>query len=482
MLWRSGSLGVVVLVAWSCGGSSSGSAPTTGGSAGSGATSAQAGRGGSTSAGGRSGTDAAGGRGSAGDAAMGGSMSAGLGGGSEATAGAAGEGPDSLEPVPSEPLPREPALDARFVKITLHRDFLCEGASFGDFNRDGVTDVVAGPEWYEGPGYGTRHALWPRTVFDVHGYADCFFEWVYDFNADAWPDVLMVGFPGAPAAWFENPRKLDVPWPRHDVLVSPIDNEAPEFVDITGDGVPELVHMAAGSFGWSSPDAGASAAWPFHPFTEQRGYGAFTHGLGVGDLDGDGHADALEASGYFLGPAELTDDALWQRQDQPFGAGGAQMPVLDLDGDGDADVVATQSAHGYGLSWFEQTSAAPVPAFSEHVIVSSAEPADATAVIMHEPHAVAVADIDGDGVPDIVSGERHWGHIPGGDPDFDTPGRLYWFRTVRASAGVTFEPTLIDDDSGVGTQLTLGDLDDNGSVDIVIANKKGAFVFLQVER
>jgi hypothetical protein len=154
------------------------------------------------------------------------------------------------------------------------------------------------------------------------------------------------------------------------------------------------------------------------------------------------------------------------------------MPVLDVDGDGDADVVATLAAHGYGLSWFEQTASSPTLTFSEHVIVPGTEPAADAPVIMHEPHAVAVADIDGDGVTDIVSGERHWGHIPGGDADFDTPGRLYWFRAVR-DAETTFEPTLIDDDSGVGTQLTLGDLDGNGSVDIVISNKKGAFVFLQ---
>jgi hypothetical protein len=484
MLWRSGSLGVpgvLVLFAWSCGGSSSQSVPGASGSAGSGSGSMNAGRGGSPQTGGRGGTEATGGAAFAGNTAAGASAG-GQAGLPSSLAGAAGEAPDSLEPVPSEPLPREPALDARFVKITLHRDFLCEGASFGDFNRDGATDVVAGPEWYEGPGYGTRHALWPRTIFNVRDYADCFFEWVYDFNGDEWPDVLMVGFPGAPAAWFENPRALDVPWPRHDVIVSPVDNESPEFVDITGDGVPELVHMSAGSFGWSAPDSGGAATWPFHPFTEQRGYGAFTHGLGVGDLDGDGRADALESSGYFIAPEELTDDALWQRRDQPFGAGGAQMPVVDLDGDGDADVVVTQSAHGYGLSWFEQTTTQPAPAFTEHVIVPSAAPASDADVIMHEPHAVAVADIDGDGIHDIVGGERHWGHIPGGDADFDTPGRLYWFRTERGDAGVTFEPSLIDDDSGVGTQLTVGDLDDNGSVDIVISNKKGAFVFLQVER
>ena len=35
----------------------------------------------------------------------------------------------------------------------LSSDFFGEGAYFGDFNKDGVVDVVSGPFWYEGPGY-----------------------------------------------------------------------------------------------------------------------------------------------------------------------------------------------------------------------------------------------------------------------------------------------------------------------------------------
>ncbi|HTQ03635.1 MAG TPA: VCBS repeat-containing protein [Polyangiaceae bacterium] len=383
----------------------------------------------------------------------------------------------SVEPAP--PLPREPALDARFVKITLHREFYCEGASFGDFNLDGVTDVVAGPDWYEGPGYGRSHAIWPHMAFDPHGYSDCFFEWVRDFDGDGWPDVLVVGFPGVPASWYENPQTPDGVWTRHDVIQNPVDNESPAFVDLTGDGEPELVHMTSGVLGWSAPDNGASEPWVFHALSDQRGYVTFTHGLGVGDLDGDGRADVLEATGYFLQPPSLAGDPLWTRVDQSFGPGGAQMPVLDVDGDGDADVVTSLEAHAYGLAWFEQTAPSPALALDEHVIVPDAPPADDAAVIMHEPHAVAVADIDGDGVDDIVSGERFWGHVPSGMPDFDEPARIYWFKTERSKSGTVFTPTLIDDDSGVGTQLTVGDLDGNGSPDIVISNKKGAFVFLQ---
>jgi hypothetical protein len=384
-------------------------------------------------------------------------------------------------PEPPPPLPRTPALDSRFVKITLHREFYCEGASFGDFNHDGITDVVAGPDWYEGPGYGASHPLWVHTVFDAHGYSDCFFEWVRDFDGDGWPDVLVVGFPGTPAAWYQNPRTSDGAWTRHDTIQNPVDNESPAFVDLTGEGKPELVHMTSGVLGWSSPDAGVSEPWVFHALSGNRGYATFTHGLGVGDLDGDGRADLLEATGYFQQPSALGGDPAWARVDQSFGGGGAQMPVLDLDGDGDMDVVTSLAAHGYGLAWFEQTAASPLT-FSEHLIVPDSEPAANADVIIHEPHAVAVADIDGDGVEDIVTGERFWGHIPAGMPDFAALARIYWFHTERSASGVTFTPTLIDDDSGVGTQLTVGDLDGDGTPDLVISNKKGAFVFLQTKR
>jgi len=92
-----------------------------------------------------------------------------------------------------------------FQKITLTQDFLCEGASFGDFNRDGIGDVVSGPYWYEGPSFATRHRLYPPMSFNPHGYSDCFFAFIVDFNGDGWDDVLMVGFPGTTASWLQNP-------------------------------------------------------------------------------------------------------------------------------------------------------------------------------------------------------------------------------------------------------------------------------------
>jgi hypothetical protein len=365
----------------------------------------------------------------------------------------------------------DPVTRHGFRKTTLSTAFTCEGASHGDFDRDGDQDVVAGPYWYAGPEFSQRHQLYPPTAFDPKSYSDCFFAFVRDFNDDGWDDVLVVGFPGQAAAWLENPREAAIDWSRH-VVVDVVDNEAPAFVDLTGDGSPELVFSNGGRMGWAGPDPGAPASpWTFHPLTTVAGFATFTHGLGVGDVDGDGRADVLDATGWWQQPASLAGDPIWERRPQSFGSGGAQMLTNDVDGDGDADVITSLAAHGSGLAWYEQRAGG---AFVQHVIVPPEEAAGGVA--LHEPHAVAVDDVDGDGLHDIVTGERFWGHVPAGEPDFAAPAHLYWFQLVRDAAGPHYVPHLIDDASGVGTQVVVGDVTSDGLPDIVVANKKGAFV------
>src|SRR6266480_6934006 len=67
-----------------------------------------------------------------------------------------------------------------FDKLQLSDKFFCEGASFGDFNHDGVMDIVAGPYWYAGPKFTDRHEYYKAKPFDIAGYSDNFFAYSYD--------------------------------------------------------------------------------------------------------------------------------------------------------------------------------------------------------------------------------------------------------------------------------------------------------------
>jgi putative membrane-bound dehydrogenase-like protein len=372
------------------------------------------------------------------------------------------------------------AVPPTFERRALDDVFYGEGAAFGDLDGDGARDVVSGPYWYAGPDFEERYPLYPAQAFDPLHYSDFFFAWTRDLDDDGDLDVLAVGFPGKEAFWLENPgRPRDAEaWTRHPVFAS-VNGESPWYADLVGDAEPELVFLSEGRIGYARPDPDdPRAPWAFTPVTGAVQDGPFVHGLGVGDVDGDGRNDVLWRGGWFRQTAATP----WERHDVDFargGHGGAQMLVMDVDGDGDADVVTSRNAHGVGLSWFEQTPSSTSGAFTEHVVMD-AEPKDnPRGWRVTELHALAAADIDGDGVDDVVTGKRWWAHGPEGSPGAGDPADLLWFRTVRRADGVELVPHSIDCDSGVGTQVTAGDVDGDGRCDVVVGNKKGTLLFLQ---
>jgi hypothetical protein len=357
-------------------------------------------------------------------------------------------------------------------KLTLGTEFYAEGAGFGDFDADGDSDVVAGPYWYEGPEFTTKHEIYTPFAFDPKVYSDNFFAFVRDFDGDGALDVLTVGFPGKNATWYQNSKQPGVHWTRHDVALA-VDTESPVFTDLTGDGQPELVCAVAGQLGWLEPGADATVPWTFHPLSPPGPFAPFTHGLGVGDVDGDGRKDVIEARGIWIQPASLAGDPFWGFVQAQLGTGGAQMFAMDVEGDGDPDVITSLAAHGFGVSWFEQTAPG---AFTEHNI---SPPDEASAGALHEPHALSLVDVNGDGLEDVVTGERFWGHVPAGDPQLTDPAELVWFELVRQDGVAHYLLHVVDDQSGVGTDVTTGDISGDGKTDILVANKKGTFVFLQ---
>ena len=272
-------------------------------------------------------------------------------------------------------------------------------------------------------------------------YSDNFFAWAHDFNKDGWNDILIVGFPGTLTSWFENPKGAETHWRRHDVFRT-TDNESPTFADLTGDGKPELVCITGGRYGYAAPDwADPAKPWTFHPLSPDNKYGKFTHGMGLGDVNGDRRLDLLEKNGWWEQPASLAGDPVWRFHEQPFGAGGSQMHAYDVNGDGLSDIITALEAHGFGLAWYEQYREGTNIRFRQHVIMNKEPQENRHGVKFSELHAIDLVDIDGDGLKDIVTGKRFWSHGRTGDPDRNSPGVLYWFKLARtATAASTSSP------------------------------------------
>jgi hypothetical protein len=86
--------------------------------------------------------------------------------------------------------------------------------------------------------------------------------------------------------------------------------------------------------------------------------------------------------------------------------------------------------------------------------------------------------MDGDGLKDIVTGKRFWAHGKDGDPEPNSAPVLYWWKLVRyTDHSAEFVPHLVDDASGIGTQVIASDYNSDGLPDIVVGNKRGTYVF-----
>lgn len=360
--------------------------------------------------------------------------------------------------------------------------FYSEGANFGDFNKDGVMDIVSGPYWYEGPSFEKKHEYYPAKPFNPMGYSDNFFAYSYDFNQDGWMDILIYGFPGKDASWYENPKGKGGHWKRHKVM-GVVDNESPTFKDMNGDGQPDVLCSVGGYYGYATFDVSKPGeAWKFHAISNKSAGGRFTHGLGAGDVNGDGLMDVLERTGWWEQPKDWDGKSEWKKHNVPFApSGSAQMFAGDVDGDGDNDVVTSLQAHGYGLAWYEQIQMDGKITFNKHVIMNSKPEDNKYGVKFSQLHAVAYVDMDGDGVKDIITGKRWWAHGPKGDAEPNAAAVVYWFKVQRNGKGaenVDFIPYQIHDDSGVGTQLIVGDFTGDKKPDIVVGNKRGTFVHI----
>lgn len=360
--------------------------------------------------------------------------------------------------------------------------YYSEGASAGDIDGDGTDDVVYGPHWYKGPAFSEKFEIYPPVPQNRERYADNFFSWVYDFDEDGDQDVFTVGFPGTPAHVYENPGNTRDAghWKKHQTI-DWVSNESPQFTNLIGDETPELICTRDGFFGFATIAKDKPMTdWTFYPISEKVAPERFGHGLGVGDVDGDGRNDIIFSGGWFQQPQENATDGRWKLHNVSFSQayGGADMFAYDVDGDGYNDVITSHAAHDFGLGWYRQVREGNEITFEHNLIMGDRPSQNRYGVVFSEPHSVALADIDGDGLKDIVTGKTYYSHHRQ-SPMWDAGPVVYWFKLVRNKEGVDWVPYLAGNTSGIGRQLSVKDINNDGMLDFVVGGMLGANVLIQ---
>lgn len=366
-----------------------------------------------------------------------------------------------------------------FKKTIITRDFISEGAAVADLNKDGRMDIVAGYYWFEAPNW-TRHQMAPSRVFDPRKeYSNSFLNVGMDVNQDGWDDVVIVDFPGKPGFWFENPkeavghhsggRRSGSEWRKHILADSVgIANESPEFIDIDGDGRLDILcgdKAKKQIVCLKSPGKPGETAWKRFALSRENvpGTEIFSHGIGYGDVNQDGLNDVVIREGWFEGTADKTSGN-WVFHPANLGDPCSHMQVLDVNGDGKNDVVSA-SAHALGIWWHEQvTDESGKINFKTHLMSNTTA----------QTHSSIMADLNGDGRKDYITGKRFLAHN-GRDPGDSDPAILLWLEFTPGKEPY-YKEHVIDNDSGAGLNIVAQDMNGDGRTDIVVANKNGVFL------
>jgi hypothetical protein len=324
-----------------------------------------------------------------------------------------------------------------------------------DLDRDRDLDFVMGGRpfnpsqlyWfeYQGADNWVRHLVGTNYLSDV-GLA------ALDVDGDGWPDLVCSG------VWYRNPgRPREQAFERigfdenaagaHDVLVA----------DVDGDGKPDVIMMGdertkLNALCWYSIPANPRQPWVRHPIGPPV-HGAITPS-GVADLDGDGDLDIIRADTWFenkdgKGLEWVAHKNVPMGRKGPFGIC-VRTAVADLDGDGqleiiiadadieDSKVAILENADGKGGRW---TQIELPQSFTYGSL-----------------HALAVADFNGDGKPDIVVNEQEE-LLPAGR---ENPRWVIWENL----GGNRFAERIILDTKLGGHELQVGDVDGDGDIDI----------------
>ena len=340
-----------------------------------------------------------------------------------------------------------------------------EAASVFDVNNDGILDIVCGEYWYEGPDFTKKHKI--CDIQPEGEYYDDFSDYPMDVDGDGNMDIITGAWWGQTLRWRKNPGKTGEEWKTFDIEHTTF-IETIRYFDIDGDGDVEIFPNTPAvpqSFFKLVKDSNGKGTGKFKKYTiGEEGSG---HGMGFGDLNGNGLTDIILSNGWLENPGDPFQPNWKFHPDFSFGSASVPILVYDVNKDGINDIIVG-NAHGYGLFWYEQIiDKDGARSFVKHDIDLEGS----------QFHDLVLYDIDKDGELELITGKRYRAHN-GNDPGDNDPCGVYIYKIKDSK----FEKIVLDygdskEHSGVGIYFWLADLNGNGYMDIVAPGKEGLYLF-----
>ena len=239
--------------------------------------------------------------------------------------------------------------------------------------------------------------------------------------------------------------------------------------DLDGDGTPDLVvlNYYDGTVdvyrNVSTNGTLASSSFASPVVLSVTGAGSSVFGLALADLDGDGRLDILVGD-YNLNeisifqnlssPGTISSGSFGIRVDVSVSGSPAGLAVADMDGDGKADIV-TANQSGNTVSALRNIG-------SGGTISAGSFAAPVSFAVGSSPWRIAIADMDGDGQPDVVTLNQS-----------DSNHKVSILRNLSAVGSIAFALHVDLAGADTGEALAVGDLDGDGKPDVVVGSYTG---------
>jgi hypothetical protein len=342
-----------------------------------------------------------------------------------------------------------------------------EACSVADVNNDGQLDIISGEYWYEGPDFATKHKI--CELPQSNEYHDDFCDYPMDVDGDGYVDIITGGWYCESLLWRKNPGASSGEWETF-VIDQCGHVETIRFYDIDGCGFEEIfpnTPREPQAFYKLNRDEKGKPLGTFNKYV--IGEIPSEHGMGFADITGNGRMDIVLRDGWLEQPENPFQGPWVFHPEFSFGKH-ASVPVLgyDVTGNGLSDLIVGQ-AHNYGLDWYEQQiDASGQRSWIKHEIDSKCS----------QNHDLWLVDLDGDGVPELITGKRYRAHNDNDPGAFDPLG-LYYYKINQGQ----FEKHVIDygpaeEASGAGIYFWVQDITGNGFPDIVAPGKDGLYLFM----